>query len=335
MLFRRKLSETRIPVRGARRAFVLGICAALLITNIKPVSAAVNDNVTIQRLQHYLTSIVELIGGAEDKPVYPADKEEFDEAGIIKKINYLAKQQDELSEKLASIKETIESSGGTDPTEPTSIPGEDLKPSEVDPETGEIKTYQFAGYEWAIAEVFEEYAVLQSTGVTAGYWPGYKMKGPTTGEGNWGGVNSRYTGDIDGADISGYDDKTSTLYASIKEAEYTSASYGKGLYLIKNTMAGLPVGKTDNTAEKYLTLTGSTKIYHDALKVAAKNYVAFGASYDAAWLGTDSDSYFAWYVYQSGSVNGNDSQDDSCVVAPAFNLDLSKVTIGGDVIEIK
>lgn len=88
------------------------------------------------------------------------------------------------------------------------------------------KIYRFAGYYWTICELDKAHntAVLQSHGVTGGTWPGFKMEKF--------GNSDYYVNSIDGQDISGYDDKMQSLYDIIKEVEDTSATYGKGLYLI-------------------------------------------------------------------------------------------------------
>ncbi len=45
-------------------------------------------------------------------------------------------------------------------------------------------------------------------------------------------VDDFYATDIDGEDISAYDDKMLALYDALKDVEDKSASYGKGLYLV-------------------------------------------------------------------------------------------------------
>ena len=174
-------------------------------------------------------------------------------------------------------------------------------------------TYSFGGYSWVVAEQGTGYAVLQSTGVTSGTWPGYAMA-------KFGTANSYYTSNIDGQDISGYNTTMTNLYNAIKGAEKTSVSFGSGLFLVGTDKTG---------TESYSSVIGTKKIYRDALKTAATNYSSFGASYYCAWLGTVSDGSSAWYVGQSGNVNGNYNQANSYVVAPAFNLDTSKVTLSG------
>lgn len=179
----------------------------------------------------------------------------------------------------------------------------------------EGETYTLGGYEWVAAENKNGYTVLQSTGVTAGVWPGYKMAQFGNG--------SQYASNIDGQDISGYDDKTTTLYNSIKSAEYSGADYGTGLYLISNAMAGTTT---------YGLGSGN---YWTALATAAGNRSSFGASGSDSWLGTVYGSYYAWNVYSDGYVDYYNCQDYSFVVAPAFNLDPSKVTLSGNTITVK
>lgn len=171
-------------------------------------------------------------------------------------------------------------------------------------------TYTFGGYSWVCAETSGNLAVLQSTGVTGGAWPGYTMSKF--------GNNNYYSSNIDGQDISDYNQKTKDLYAAIKAAEYTSAPYGKGLFLVSNA-------KCNQTSAGY---QGSGN-YWTALTTAATNYSSFGASYSDAWLGTVNGSNYAWYVYSYGSVSNYNYQNYSFVVAPAFNLDTSKVSLSG------
>lgn len=179
------------------------------------------------------------------------------------------------------------------------------------------KTYKFAGYNWMACEVDNDrhVVVIQSHGVNHGAWPGYTM--PQFGNGNY------YSNSIDGKDISDYDDKMRALYDDIKDAEDKAAPYGEGLYLISVEKAEFK--EWDNT--------GSGN-YWQALKATAENARSFGASYYGAWLGTVNGKYYAWYVNRYGNVYYY-LQNGDCVVAPAFNLDLSKVEIIGDEIVIK
>lgn len=186
-------------------------------------------------------------------------------------------------------------------------------------ETG--KTYRFAGYDWTACEVDKErhVAVIQSHGITHGEWPGFKME--KFGNGDY------YSNSIAGKDISTYNDKMQSLYAVIKDAEDKSASYGKGLYLVpKEKVGSIAWGEP-----------GSGN-YWQALKETATDRSSFGSPSSYAWLGTVfilCGNSYAWCVYSTGSVYNDYNQDSDFVVAPAFNLDLSKVEIDGDEIVIK
>ena len=182
------------------------------------------------------------------------------------------------------------------------------------------KTYRLAGYDWTACELINngKTLVIQSHGVTSGAWPGYVMQ-------KFGGkANAFYGSDIDGADISAYDDKMQELYDAIKDAEDSSASYSKGLFLISKEKAGFTEWRE----------TGSGN-YWQALKEASMNYQSFGAADGNASLGTVNCCHNAWYVYSDGYVYTDGNQDYDFVVAPAFNLDLSKIEIVGDEIMIK
>ena len=167
------------------------------------------------------------------------------------------------------------------------------------------KEYGFSGYRWVPVEINEECqeAVMQSLGVTAGPWPGYSM--PRFGNGDY------YGEDIAGLDISGYDDKVRTLVMQINPV-----SSGIGLYL-----------------PSYKNINGNT-IWKAALTKAASNHNLFGSLYIIAWLGTVNGNSGAWYVNRNKYVGRNGGQYVSYVVAPAFNLDLSKIEIEGDEIVI-
>ena len=175
------------------------------------------------------------------------------------------------------------------------------------------KTYKFAGYSWTACEVNNDrhVAVIQSRGVTHGAWPGFKMTE----------FDSKYS--IDGYDISAYDVKTKKLYDAIKDVEDKSASYGKGLYLVSKEKAGYTAWCEPGSGD-----------YWQALKKAAGNASSFGCPNNVAWLGTVSGSNGAWCVNSDGNVYNN-YQNYDYVVAPAFNLDFSKVEVVGDEIMIK
>ena len=182
------------------------------------------------------------------------------------------------------------------------------------------KTYKFAGYSWTACEVNNDrhVAVIQSRGVTHGAWPGFKMA-------KFGGeINTNFAVDIDGHNISAYDNKMQSLYDAIKDVEDKSASYGKGLYLVSKEKAGFTEWCEPGSGD-----------YWQALKKAAGNASSFGSPYNCAWLGTVHGGNYAWYVGSDGGVCSGGDQGGDYVVAPAFNLDLSKVEVAGDEIIIK
>lgn len=175
------------------------------------------------------------------------------------------------------------------------------------------KTYDFMGYNWTACELINngKTLVIQSHGVTHGTWPGFEME--KFGNGDY------YEADIDGEDISAYDDKTQKLYDAIKDVEDTSSSYGKGLYLVSKEKAGF----------SELGEPGSGN-HWQALKATAENAHSFRAANYFAWLGADNGSKGAWCVDSDGCLYNYFNKRNDFVIAPAFNLDLSKVEIKGD-----
>ena len=176
------------------------------------------------------------------------------------------------------------------------------------------KTYNFMGYKWTACELINngKTLVIQSHGVTYGEWPGYKMS--QFGNGNY------YANSIDGQNISDYDDKMRALYDSIKDVEDISSSYGKGLYLVSIEKVGF----------KEWSMPGSG-YYWTALREAVANYSSFGAPLGEVWFGTSDDSNYAFCVNLGDFCYFNsNNQWSSYMVAPTFNLDLSKVEIEGD-----
>lgn len=171
------------------------------------------------------------------------------------------------------------------------------------------KTYNFMGYKWTACELINKGKTLaiQSRGVTHGAWPGFKMTE----------FDSKYS--IDGYDISAYDNKMKELYDTIKDVEDTSSSYGKGLYLVSKEKAGF----------SELGEPGSGN-HWQALKATAENAHSFGCPYYYAWLGTVHGGYDAWCVGSDGCLYNYFNKCNDFVIAPAFNLDLSKVEIKGD-----
>ncbi len=178
------------------------------------------------------------------------------------------------------------------------------------------KTYQFAGYKWTACELINKCKtlVIQSHGVTHGAWPGFVM--PQFGNGHF------YSKSIAGEDISGYDDKMQALYYAIKDTEDSFASYGKGLFLISKEKAGY--------VEFERTGSGN---YWKVLQGVSMNYSPFGATCFSTWLGTvaDANSGNAFSMDIGGCIGYSIcNQPNEYAIAPAFNLDLSKVEIKGD-----
>lgn len=179
------------------------------------------------------------------------------------------------------------------------------------------KTYDFMGYKWTACELINngKTLVIQSHGVTCGTWPGFKML-------KFGGkVDAFYATDIAGEDISAYDDKMQILYDVIKEVEDKSAPYGKGLFLVSAEKAQLPTVIYGASGAGY---------YCDAL-VSAGSEGNTNGTHCNAWLGTlGNKENTAWFV--NGFANGYIALQDDVVktIAPAFNIDLSKVVISGD-----
>ena len=116
----------------------------------------------------------------------------------------------------------------------------------------------------------------------------------------------------------------SALYNAIKDVEDASASYGKGLFLVSKEKARYTAWGEAGSGNYWTTS-----------KEAATKASSFGCPGDYAWFGTVHGSYNAWYVHSSGNIYGGNSQHNDFVVAPTFNLDLSKVEVVGDEIVIK
>lgn len=169
------------------------------------------------------------------------------------------------------------------------------------------KTYRLAGYYWTACELINngETLVIQSHGVTHGEWPGYTM--PQFGNGNY------YGADIDGQNISAYDDKMQALYDAIKDVEDQSAPYGKGLYLVSREKIGFTEWCKPGSG-----------YYWTALKEVAGSGLGYGYY---AWLGTVYGSNGTWCICPDGAVYCDYQYGSDFVIPPAFNLDLSKVEI--------
>ena len=180
--------------------------------------------------------------------------------------------------------------------------------------------YEYAECDWMVTEINGDCATMVMTagnvneyGSMAGTWPGYHMSGTlTNGLGytiDVGSTDDFCNKDIDGYDIHEYNEATKKLYNAIKGDEYTSATYGKGLYL-------LPKSDVKN----------QTGLYWKALKAAATNRDSFGSFINNAWLGDYDVNNSSYSLNSSGNVASSNSGISSLIVAPAFNLDTSKVS---------
>ena len=178
------------------------------------------------------------------------------------------------------------------------------------------QTYNFMGYNWTACELINngKTAVIQSHGVTHGAWPGFKMA-------KFGGeINTNFAVDIDGHNISAYDNKMQSLYDAIKDVEDQSAPYGKGLYLVSREKIGFTEWCKPGSG-----------YYWTALKEVAGSGLGYGYY---AWLGTVYGSNGAWCICPDGAVYCDYQYGSDFVIPPSFNLDLSKVEIVGDEIII-
>lgn len=167
------------------------------------------------------------------------------------------------------------------------------------------KEYRFAGYDW-IAVLCDDSngVILQSLGITSGPWPGYKMEEY--------GNSQYYSSDI--SSINGYDEKTRKLYERIKGVEKKYSAREEGLYF--------PAGY----------VAGTNKVWRKALVTLAERAM------DYVWLGVVRGKAALYISPCAGAkdyyLKSYCNQEKSCVIAPAFYLDLSKVTVEDDEILI-
>jgi hypothetical protein len=182
-------------------------------------------------------------------------------------------------------------------------------------------TYFFGGFYWTAAEDLGNNAVcLQSQGMTAGTWPGYKLTSDYSGTKNYGSANTAYNGNIDGDNIANYDEVTQTWYSKYSAVEKTGQAYGSGLFLVSNAKCGATTSGTQGSGN-----------YWNGLKIAPTRFNVGTAS----WTGTVINNN-AWIVTTAGYLNNEYSQNytgyGGFVIAPAFNLDLTKVKLDGSTI---
>ena len=212
--------------------------------------------------------------------------------------------------------------------------------------------------EWIVTEKLDNgvYA-LQSTGVSAGCWPGFVATGSTYYNCNYAYKNIAF---MSSDWRTAYDYKANLLYLydQIRNTEADGGriddetDFEEGLIWVgrDNLRYKIGIGKYVPGAEKdglYLvsatekndgffgaiadiygeSTTDKGNHYHYALYLAAKNYKSFNAAYSRAWMGSVQSSGYAWYVNSSGETSCGYSQNDFCVLAPAFNLDVSKIDL--------
>lgn len=125
------------------------------------------------------------------------------------------------------------------------------------------------------------------------------------------GNSQYYSSDI--SSINDYDEKTRKLYERIKGVEKKYSSREEGLYF--------PAGY----------VAGTNKVWRKALVTLAERAM------DYVWLGTVRGKAALYISPCAGAdyyLKSYCNQEKSCVIAPAFYLDLSKVTVEGDEILI-
>lgn len=66
---------------------------------------------------------------------------------------------------------------------------------------------------------------------------------------------------------------------------------------------------------------------YSVLCSAAYNYISFESTHTSAWLATLYDNLHCYTVGANGLVNGNTDYRNTCVIAPYFTLDLTKVVV--------
>lgn len=120
--------------------------------------------------------------------------------------------------------------------------------------------------------------------------------------------------------------KKVALYDSIKDVEDTNAAYGRGLYLV--------------SAEKTYIGPDSDNYCRALIEAAKKHCLLDFLNFNyGTWLGTVHGSVYgsncAWCANSKGIIFNNQRQQFNLIVAPAFNLNLSKIEIIGNEISKK
>lgn len=173
------------------------------------------------------------------------------------------------------------------------------------------KEYNFVGYRWIPVKFIDEekqIVVMQSLGVTVGPWPGYSMLQF--------GNEKIYNRDIFGEDISEYNKDTKKLMDQIRPVAVDAVA-GRGLYLMST-------GDIKLVSILNKALASAAQQYDPSCKIAGRY----------AWSGSLDENRYPWHINISGTQYCYLDQYLSLIVAPAFNLDLSKVAVTGDKIAI-
>ena len=178
-------------------------------------------------------------------------------------------------------------------------------------------TYSMGGYRWYCAEQLPNgsYA-MQSKGMTHGAWPGYVDNGGYT------------TAEYSDRNIASFygTDENSKLYKFYNIDNWKKAcADNKGLYLVSYNKVSTESGKGGT----------STNYYYRGHFDAAVNYSSFGATNVASWLGSPGAASHAYYVLSDSFIYDSNYQNNDFVLAPAFNLNPSKVTLEDHVISLK
>ena len=206
--------------------------------------------------------------------------------------------------------------------------------------------YNFGGIKWMAAEAgagnYSDMVVLQAVDVVAeGKYPGYILNNNSYGDAK------KHQDTFWNADISSCYSETQSLYAKIKNAEYTDYygnrdfcdSYGNGLYLINIGKLGFSysdVNKTDkigtglyNEALREITFYKSNEVW------VGKGRVDYNNNYHSAYtLKSGSYSDGSGYRAENFLTSYND-QTNTEVIAPAFNLDIRKVGVNENNITLR
>ena len=194
----------------------------------------------------------------------------------------------------------------------------DTSSSNLELEEGII--YTFGEYQWQCVEKIKNgLYILQSQGMTSGSWPGYKLASGYNNLFDFYGIDQYYDKDISYINIANYDNITQEWYNTYKNAEIMGGLDENGVYNLSNPKNGLYLIPTiQNNNEK--------NTYYEPIMRAVTYYQNFGASEQQTWFGT---IYYDQYI-DTLTLRGFGSclmSNTNLVLAPAFNLDISKVNI--------